>query len=69
MKTAAQLLEELKAEEELRARGYTRAKCRKCDGTGTVGAISVMPGQFSHEHPCPSCNGTGKTGWCGPLVR
>lgn len=69
MKTASEMIEEIKAEDELHKRGFTRSKCRLCEGFGTIGTISVLPGQFSHEHSCPSCNGTGKTGWRGPLVR
>lgn len=66
MKTAAQLLEELKAEEELRARGYTRTKCCGCNGTGKREACASLGFK---AYPCPTCKGTGKTGWSGPLVR
>lgn len=58
MKTAKELLDEIEAIERLRAKGYTRVKCSVCDGRGFV---------QGHIGFCPFCEGTGYSGWKGPI--
>jgi len=57
-KSAKEVLEEIKAEEELKSRGYKKIKCSVCSGTGRA----------PHSE-CHFCNGTGCGGWQGPITK
>jgi hypothetical protein len=59
---ASQILAEIKAVEELTARGYVRVKCKLCEGAGFL-MYSPL-----NRVPCSDCEGSGLQ-WTPPQTR
>jgi DnaJ-class molecular chaperone len=62
MRTAKEIADNLDAEDRLRKRGYTKERCRSCDGRGFY-----PPDQMVVWSECMSCRGKGYR-WQGPLM-
>lgn len=54
-----ELLDKIKAREELERRGFMRKRCDLCGGTGRT---------YRTFNPCVACSGRGYH-WQGPLTR